>query len=168
MSAVPSTPLTSGRESAMHMRSSRVTRSAIAIGSSPARRAPRAGWSAAITMSLPPGPSHEDGRTRAAARSAITCGWLVRMSTSVRTSTARSDTAGLLESGEDLALGGHRRGALEPGGHDRAGDVGEAEHLLQRPPGEEPVAEGTSERVAGTEAVDHVDRVRRHLDRLVG
>src|SRR4051812_38302189 len=128
-----------------------VARSAIAIGSPPARSAPRAGWSAAITISRPVGPTNEDGRDRAAARAAISCGRVGRMSTRARTSTASSDTAGLLEPGEDLVLGGHRRGALEPRGHDGARDVREPEHLLERPAGEQPVAERPTERVTGTE-----------------
>ena len=51
MSAVPSTPSTPGRDRASDIRSSRSARSAMAIGRSPARSAPRAGWSAAMMKS---------------------------------------------------------------------------------------------------------------------
>ena len=51
MSAVPSTPLTPGRPSASDIRSSSSARSAMAMGRSPTRSAPRAGWSAAMMNS---------------------------------------------------------------------------------------------------------------------
>ena len=57
MSAVPSTPSTPGRDSASDIRSSRSARSDMAIGRSPTRSAPRAGWSAAMMNSWLSSPS---------------------------------------------------------------------------------------------------------------
>ena len=54
----------------------------------------------------------------------------------------------------------HRGRARQAGGDDGAGRVGVPHDALQVPAGEEAVAEGAAEGVAGAEAVDDVDRER--------
>ena len=80
MSAVPSTPSTPGRDSASDIRSSRSARSDMAIGRSPTRSAPRAGWSAAMMNSWLSSPSSDARRLRRPAASAMACGRRVRTS----------------------------------------------------------------------------------------
>ena len=63
----------------------------------------------------------------------------------------------------DLGRGGHRGGALQAGGDDGAGRVGVPHDRLQVPAGQQAVAEGAAERVAGAEAVEDLDRERRDL-----
>ena len=92
MSAVPSTPSTPGLDSASDIRSSRSARSAMAIGRSPARSAPRAGWSAAMMKTWLSEPSRESRRRRRAAASAMACGRRVRAS---RMALIRSRTGSL-------------------------------------------------------------------------
>ena len=60
-----------GRARAVARRSSSSHRSAMAIGASPARSAPRAGWSAATSMSRPFEPLSPSGRRRSSASRAI-------------------------------------------------------------------------------------------------
>ena len=92
-SAEPSTPSTPGRASATQSRSSRLVRSAMAVISRPARSVPRAGWSAAISTSVPPGPRNDSARGRPATVSATSPGRRARVS---MTSASRSaNTAGL-------------------------------------------------------------------------
>jgi hypothetical protein len=63
-SGEPSTPSTSGCANAVTRRSSRLRRSAIAIGFPPLARAPRAGWSAATRNRVPRWDSRLAGRLR--------------------------------------------------------------------------------------------------------
>src|SRR3954447_1535533 len=51
--------------------------------------------------------------------------------------------------GKDFLGGGHGGGALEARRDDGAGDVREADHLLQRPAGQQPVAQRPAEAVSG-------------------
>src|SRR5579872_2099458 len=134
---------------------------------------PRAGWSAATIISRPSAPS-SGRRRRSAARAAISSGRLARSSRSASKSGSISvasggdtvppgDTpdpdgpepprSGILGPQEilDLFGGRHRGRALQPGGDDRAGGVGEADDPLQRPAGQQPVAQRAAEPVAGAE-----------------
>src|SRR5262249_55844803 len=170
-SGLPSTPSTPGRPSAVTSRRSNPYRSAIASGTVRTPSAPRAGWSAATSISRPSGPS-SGRRTRAAAASTIAEGRTARSSRSL----SKSSIAGPLLRGrervvaekvEDLGRGRHRGRALQPGRDDRTGRVGEAHHAFQRPPGEQPVAQRAAEPVSGPEPVEHVDRNRWYLDDFV-
>src|SRR5437867_11209386 len=79
--------------------------------------------------------------------------------------SSKSGTDGLLHQLLDLAGLRHRVGAGQPRGHERARGVAEAHHALEVPAGEQTVAQRATEGVAGAEAVDHLDRHRRDLDR---
>src|SRR5260370_11912146 len=65
----------------------------------------------------------------------------------------------------DLSFRRHGVRTGQPPGHDGPGRVREAHHLLDVPAGQQAMAERAAERVAGAEAVDDVDRHRRHLHR---
>src|SRR4051794_3459984 len=160
MSAVPSTPVTPGRSSARHRRSSSSPRSAIAAGSLPTAFAPRAGWSAAMIMARPWSPSTDFALARLAAASVIAPGSWTRAVTIRRT---RSDTGGLREFGEHFGFGGHGVGAGQLAGDVRTGGVGELDRAAGVPTGEQAVAERATEGVSGAEAVDHLDRDGRDL-----
>ena len=134
--------------------------------------APRAGWSAATSSRRPSSPT-TGRRARVAQAWAMRCGSRARIS--VRSAT---DTVGLVvivtprrrhvrprsALGWPGAPGPRPRSAWRwstPGvdGDDGPGDVGELEDASQVPAGEQTVAQGAAERVAGAEAVDDVDRV---------
>src|SRR5690242_11525581 len=179
MSAVPSTPSTPGLDRASDIRSSRSARSAMAIGRSPARSAPRAGWSAAMMKIWLSAPSSDIRRRRPAAASAMVCGRRARASMMAliwsRTGSLPWSPSHLLPSGfrgfpgfpgqevVDLGRRGHGVRAGQPGGHDGPGGVGEAHHPFGIPAREQPVAQRPAERVAGAEAVHDVDRYRGYL-----
>src|SRR5579871_4408266 len=140
---------------------------------------PRAGWSAATIISRPSAPS-SGRRRRSAARAAISSGRLARSSRSASKSGSRSvasggddppepPRSGILGPQEilDLFGGRHRGRALQPGGDDGPGGVGEADDPLQRPAGQQPVAQRAAEPVAGADPVDHLDLDRRDLHLLV-
>ena len=86
-SAVPSTPSTPGRPSATHSRSSRPARSAMAVWSRPARRMPRAVWSAAISTSRP---ENAGARWRWTAASATISGCRARVCLTSATRSANT------------------------------------------------------------------------------
>src|SRR2546429_4868579 len=69
-----------------------------------------------------------------------------------------------LPSQESVHLGrrGHGVRAGQPRRHDGPGGVSEAHHALDVPPGQQPVAKRSAERVAGAEAVHDVDRYGRY------
>ena len=72
-----------------------------------------------------------------------------------------------VEQGSDLGLLGHRVGAQQARGDDRAGAVGESHALGRRPAGQQAVAERAAERVAGAEAADDRHAQPRHELALV-
>ena len=188
MSAVASSPSTPGRDSAVTSRSSSSVRLAMASGCRPrpGRRGPGgrrrrssagrrgragragAGWPAARRI-------RSGSVARISLRSAIEATKPSVVTASPRTvaviagsavskwtasvAAVRWDRPG--EQGLDLLLGRHRGGALQPGGDDRAGGVGVLQHLLQRPAGQQAVAERAAEGVAGAEPVERRDRDRR-------
>src|SRR5699024_5804127 len=102
--------------------------------------------------------------------------WCVRCSCAGRLLAGRLDDAAVAQRAEhlldapavvrvpavdeqvDLLAGGHRGGALQAGGDDRAGGVAAGEDGLEVLAGQEAVAEGAAEAVAGAEAVDHLDQ----------
>ena len=135
----------------------------MASGRVPARSAPRAGWSAAIIISLPCSPSSDDARHAAsAAASAIALravhpggDQLLQLLLTHRTASCSFASTS--------SAGGHGVGAGQPPGDDGAGRVAEPHRPLQVPPGEQAVAQRAAEGVTRAEAVHHVDRHRRHL-----
>ena len=165
MSGVPSTPFTPGRDSASTSRSSRSTRSPMANGRLPAASAPRAGWSAAIIISRPcdteqgGGPAAL-GRGLGDRRGPLDPGGdQVAEEVVIHGLPPASSILGL-----DLVHSGHRVGARQPPRDDRTGGVAEPHAPLQVPSSEKGVTQRAAERVARAEAVDDVDRHRRHLD----
>src|SRR5215217_1440365 len=191
ISAVASRPSTPGRASAARSRSSMSVRLFIAAGRPWADSAPRAGWSAATSMSRPSSGRKAGRRLRAASARRMACGSRLRSSVTSAyevhtggapsvsgTETSAGDRAvsdtgplqgggdGGLDMGIDLGGGRHRGGALQPGGDDRPGGVGVAQQLLQGQPGEQAVRERAAERVARAEAVDDLDRGGRDDDPL--
>src|SRR5258708_19669742 len=122
-------------------------------------RAPRAGWSAATIIRRPSGPS-SGRRRRCAARTETSSGAVARSS---RSCSNRSSSMGGFQELLDLRSGRHRGRAFQPGRDDRPRGVGEPHRPLQRPPGEQPVAQRAAETVAGADAVDDLDRHRRDL-----
>src|ERR1700712_4631804 len=179
MSGEASSPSTPGRLRAVTRRSSSSIREPIAIGRSPTPNAPRAGWSAATIISRP-SPRTVSRLTLAFAARKIAAGSLTRISvisanrsrivlgSAVPVGTVNvSVIVDLLQKCFHLGRCRHRAGALAPGGDDGPGCVGEAQDGLQIPAGQQPVAQGTAESVAGTETIDDVDRGRRHLERDV-
>src|SRR5690242_5339985 len=166
MSAVPSTPSTPGLDRASDIRSSRSARSAMAIGRSPARSAPRAGWSAAMMKSWLSSPSSDVRRRRPAAASAMACGRRARASMMALIWSRTGSLPWRFWLGQelvDLGRRGHGVRAGQPGGHDGPGGVGEAHHPFGIPAREQPVAQRPAERVAGAEAVHDVDGHWRDL-----
>jgi hypothetical protein len=80
MSAVASRPSTPGRASAVRSRSSISVRLCMAVGLPWAASAPRAGWSAAISISRPSGGRNDGLRRRAASARPIASGSRLRSS----------------------------------------------------------------------------------------
>ena len=72
------------------------------------------------------------------------------------------------EQGVELGDGGHGVGAGEPRGDQRAGGVGVLRAAGRLPAGEQPVHQRAAEGVAGAEAADDLDRVRRDDGGAVG
>src|SRR5918994_4819168 len=115
--------------------------------------------------SRPFGPTGLARRLRRAAASAIASGRWTRISTiSARGLAAIGH---LCEQPLDLRRHGHGVRAGDLRGDDRAGGVGEPERAVQRPPGQQAVAERTAEGVAGTEPVHDLDPDCRYLDQPV-
>ena len=170
MSAVPSTPSTPGRASAMHRRSQQVSAVGHRDRHRPARRAR-------------PGPGgrrrpSSAGRAAAAAVAAALAG-----GRRVGRSPRGSRDPGLERRPADVQLR-HRPASSQQRPRPRPSVGIAVEHSRreatiapaafanrstrsQRPPGEQPVAQRAAEPVAGAETVDDLDRDRRHLDGLV-
>src|SRR6516225_10487171 len=159
MSAVASSPSTPGLLSAVSRRRSRSYRSAIALATPRTPSEPRAGWSAATIMRRPSAPS-SGRRLRSAARAAIISGCLALSS---RSSSNAASNIGPPQEVLDLFGSGHGRRAFQPGGDDRPGRVGEPDDQVQRPAGQQPVAQSPAEPVPGADPVDHLDPDRRNL-----
>src|SRR5690606_33048734 len=170
-SAVPRKPWTPGRARAAAQRRSSSRRSPIAMASSPTASDPRAGWSAAMTMSLVPGSGRVPRGRSASARATRSgsCSRTCRISSTLSNGPPldRVGVGAVVEDLEHLLLGGHGGGALEPGRDDRAGGAGRGDRAPEGPPGEQAVAEGAAEGVAGAEAVDDLGRGGRDLDPLL-
>src|SRR5690242_10499103 len=119
-------------------------------------------------MKSRPSPETSSRRRREASADEMACGslwrrWRRRAKSSSRTACdtrdSAADTAGLLHQRLDLRREGHGGRALAPACDDRARDVGEADHAIQIPALEQPMAERPAESVAGAEPVDHVHDV---------
>ena len=174
---------------------------------SPTARAPRAGWSAAMIISRPPG---AEQRAACAAGGCLRDGLGVPRAGPSARSGMRDAHGGCFSRGagarrpDESAVGRRRRsgragarggpavpgaasagvgwrgrrprrgpstsagngiadGTGEAGGDDGPGGVGVAHDAVRVPAGQQPVAEGAAERVAGAEAVDHLDGEGRDL-----
>ena len=170
MSGVPSTPLTPGRASARHEPVEQVD--AVGHGQRPvagaaARRGP--GGRRRSIISLPCVAEQRGGAgAGAAAASAIALGPVGRGCAIEVAAAGRLMHGGLLAAAPRPRRSvGMASEQASRRGDDRAGGVGEPHRPLQVPAGEQAVAQRAAEGVAGAEAVDHLDRDRRHLDALV-
>ena len=182
MSGVPSTPSTPGRASAVTRRSSRSLRLAMAIPSPRTPRAPRAGWSAA-TRSRRPSVADEPARRCGRPRPAR-CGRARgpgsrsgRRPTAVDGSWRRHGSSAARTRRDRLAAG-ERAPRPRPGRASRSSTRAGRRRWPRRrwrtrgcgagpSRSSRPWHERAAEGVAGAEAVDDLDRERRHLDALV-